>query len=80
MKNLREIHGLSNLPRAAREGADVNQEVLIRDRNGCVHLELSVPGYGASLTPDAARYLVNELLAAVERIERGAMTAAQDKP
>jgi hypothetical protein len=66
---LHEIHGLSSLHRTVREGSDVSQEVLIRDRNGFVHIELQQISFGAALTPAAARYLAQQLIDAADRME-----------
>lgn len=70
--DLHQIHGLSSLDRSGREGLDASQEVIIRDRKGLVHIELSNPGYGAALSPVAARYLAHTLLDAADRVERAA--------
>ena len=75
--SLHEIHGLSSLSRSSREGSDVSQEVLIRDRQGLVHIELQQTTYGAALTPAAARYLAQQLMDAADRVEGSAKAAGE---
>jgi hypothetical protein len=79
-KILHEIHGLSSLDRSGREGIDVSQEVLIRDRKGLIHIELGNLGYGAGLTPAAARYLARMLDEAANRIEFASKADGKDAP
>jgi hypothetical protein len=65
---IKKIVGLGMLNRARRERIDAPQEVVIRERDGCVHLDLAETIDGASLTPGQARELAAMLLAAADRV------------
>lgn len=64
---VKHITGLTAIGRAVRNGYDVSQEVVIRDRDGAVFIELSETSYGARLTPEQARALVVLLSEAADR-------------
>lgn len=68
MTKLYELHGLSKLERAPKDGDDSRQEVTVRDREGAVFLDMKyTAGFGARLTPDEARYLARCLNDAADR-------------
>lgn len=66
---MRRIEGLTCLESSTRAGRDCQQEVLIRDREGAVYLEMGNTTYGAKLTPDQARFLSMLLEQAANRVD-----------
>lgn len=65
---MQEIHGLSGLSQTVKDGADSAQEVVVRDRDGKVTIEIHHPhSYGARLSPEETEYLATILWSAAKR-------------